>query len=301
MTKWRVKIVFVAVLLLFISTGLFGALFEMHARGGRVLGMGGAFTGLADDEYAILYNPAGLAGVQGVRANLNYQPVFAVDDVMSMGVIGAVGFGNFAIGGSFFQVGQDGGTSFSTVTLGGAYLFKGLKLGPLSNLRVGLNLNMYLIFVDGYESSGGEGFKDSAIAVSGGLSFLCNLFSKDLTFGFYLNNLTQPSISVFENGDGDEIKFEARVGLSYLVNEYFRINMDYAFRDYEYSTETLANLYIGAEIYFYKSVMMRFGFDEGLLAVGLGLKTKYMNLNGAVRVSGDVETYYQFDVSIKVN
>ena len=300
MRRYLNKII-IAVILLCVSSGVSGALFETHARGGRVLGMGGAFTGFADDEYAVLYNPAGLAGQKGVRVNLNYQPVFAVDDVMSMGVIGTLGFGNFALGGSFYQIGQDGGTSFSTVTLSGAYKFDGLKLGPLSNLRVGINLNIYLIFVDGYESTGGEGIKDSASAFSGGIGFLCNLFTKDLTFGFFLNNLNQPSISVFENGDGDDIKFEARVGFSYLVNEYFRVNMDYAFRDYDYSTETLSNFYIGAEIYFYKTVMMRFGFDEGLLAVGMGIKTKHVNLNGAVRVSGDVETYYQFDISIKVN
>ncbi len=32
-------------------------------RGARATGMGGAFTGLADDEQAIFYNPAGLAGI----------------------------------------------------------------------------------------------------------------------------------------------------------------------------------------------------------------------------------------------
>ena len=41
-----------------------GALFEIGA-GARPLGMGGAFVGVADDENAVFYNPAGLAFLQG--------------------------------------------------------------------------------------------------------------------------------------------------------------------------------------------------------------------------------------------
>jgi hypothetical protein len=55
--------------------------YQVHEtfRGTRAQGMGGAFTAVADDEQAVFYNPAGLAGVKKLRLN-----VLAVDaDVSS--------------------------------------------------------------------------------------------------------------------------------------------------------------------------------------------------------------------------
>ena len=45
----------------------------MIARWARPVSMGGAFTGLADDESALYYNPAGVAGLEGKRYMLAYQ------------------------------------------------------------------------------------------------------------------------------------------------------------------------------------------------------------------------------------
>lgn len=45
--------------------------------GARSMGMGGAFTGLADDASAILTNPAGLGGIQYLDILVNYDDVFA--------------------------------------------------------------------------------------------------------------------------------------------------------------------------------------------------------------------------------
>ncbi|HSG99340.1 MAG TPA: hypothetical protein VLB27_04780, partial [candidate division Zixibacteria bacterium] len=41
--------------------------------GARAASLAGAFTGLSDDESALFYNPAGLAGLEGRRALLSYQ------------------------------------------------------------------------------------------------------------------------------------------------------------------------------------------------------------------------------------
>jgi len=49
-----------------------GALTETHGMGARAMGMGGAFTGVADDVSAVYYNPAGLAQIQGHQAHFEY-------------------------------------------------------------------------------------------------------------------------------------------------------------------------------------------------------------------------------------
>ncbi len=55
--------------------------------GARPVAMGGAFTGLADDETALYYNPAGLAGAEQKRYILGYHNYF-VD--MQSGLVGYI-------------------------------------------------------------------------------------------------------------------------------------------------------------------------------------------------------------------
>lgn len=70
--------------------------------GVRPVSLGEAFTGLADDEYALFYNPAGLATLTGGRASLLYQSHFGASTYLS--AFGSVG--NFGGGLLFFDFGQ---------------------------------------------------------------------------------------------------------------------------------------------------------------------------------------------------
>jgi hypothetical protein len=77
------------------------SLFDIGA-GVRAVGMGEAFSGLADDEYALFYNPAGLATLAGGRASLLYQTHFGASTYFS-----AYGsFGSLGAGLTFFDFGQ---------------------------------------------------------------------------------------------------------------------------------------------------------------------------------------------------
>jgi hypothetical protein len=55
--------------------------------GARAVGMGGAFTGLADDEASLYYNPAGITSVSGNRYMLEYLNYF---EDMQSGLVGFV-------------------------------------------------------------------------------------------------------------------------------------------------------------------------------------------------------------------
>lgn len=70
--------------------------------GVRPVGLGEAFSGLADDEYALFYNPAGLALLTGGRASILYQSHFGASTYLS--AFGS--FGNFGGGLIFFDFGQ---------------------------------------------------------------------------------------------------------------------------------------------------------------------------------------------------
>jgi hypothetical protein len=61
-----------------------GALFDI-GMGARPLGMGGAFVGLADDENAVFYNPAGLAFLKTAGLSSLYSRQFGFFDYASVG------------------------------------------------------------------------------------------------------------------------------------------------------------------------------------------------------------------------
>jgi hypothetical protein len=78
-------------------------LVQSPAIGARVVGMGGAFTAVADDAHAILSNPAGLCQVANVQISGGYfRPYLVGNDIKN----GFLGFVNpFTIRGAFAAVG----------------------------------------------------------------------------------------------------------------------------------------------------------------------------------------------------
>ncbi len=85
-------------------------------KGARALSMGNAFVALADDEQAIFYNPAGLAGVR--KLSLNY---FAADLILSSDLIGS-----YAAGLSAFK--SLSGDSLNVII--GKNIFGGVQIAP---------------------------------------------------------------------------------------------------------------------------------------------------------------------------
>ena len=69
------------------SAGTSGFAFLKINTGARPVGMGGAFTGVADDESSIYYNPAGLISFEASRYVLEYHNYF-VD--MQSGLVGFI-------------------------------------------------------------------------------------------------------------------------------------------------------------------------------------------------------------------
>jgi hypothetical protein len=59
-----------------VDSGNVGAAFLKNGVGARALGLGEAYTALADGADALFWNPAGAAKVEGTRFTLNHQPFF---------------------------------------------------------------------------------------------------------------------------------------------------------------------------------------------------------------------------------
>ena len=64
-------IYFILVLIFFNQNSVLAAGLETSGQGARPLGLGGAFTGLADSPEAVYYNPAGITQIKGTEVALS--------------------------------------------------------------------------------------------------------------------------------------------------------------------------------------------------------------------------------------
>lgn len=104
---------------------------KLHS-GARVQGMGGAATGLADDESALYYNPAGITGLEGMRFIASYQNYLVdlqsgfVGVTKKLNDVNAIGFQiSYLNYGTFTRTDEDatilGDFSGSSIVLGATF------------------------------------------------------------------------------------------------------------------------------------------------------------------------------------
>lgn len=99
-TSWALALILMGTVVGLLAVGnshkTYAQTFFDFGAGVRALGMGEAFTALADDESAALYNPAGLAYVSRVRLSSFYERHFGASDYLSfMGALPRFGGGLF--------------------------------------------------------------------------------------------------------------------------------------------------------------------------------------------------------------
>jgi len=111
------------------------AIFEMGA-GARTLGMGGAFIGLADDENAAVYNPAGLAFFEGGGINTTYDDQYGTLTYNSaVGSLGSIGVAGMNLSSGLMDVTNEYGidtgstTSYYSTGLIGGFGIRGDTVG----------------------------------------------------------------------------------------------------------------------------------------------------------------------------
>src|ERR1017187_10395394 len=95
--QWCPQVLAFLFLFLFARTDVLHAAFLDDGWGARPVGMGGAFTAIADDSNAPLYNPAGIVQVQWNELSAMYSQLFSGLTLYS---------GNSATGGDISHLGN---------------------------------------------------------------------------------------------------------------------------------------------------------------------------------------------------
>jgi hypothetical protein len=238
-----------------VEEGVDAGSFVRDGAGARALGMGGAFVSLADDLSTTLWNPAGLARIEGLSVGGMYTNKFGLDiDFQSLGAtarVSAFGVGLTMVRSSteipITDGGDSGGGFFSwtnTLWLGSvAYdvgaAFLDLSQGPVSGLLVGGNLKYY------YESAL-EG-RASGLGLDFGL--LANLSFRWATFSLGVTSLDVGQTAIAWQGTTGEpvnyVPWIQKLGFCVkLLDETLRISADI---DVAFGREGLDRTHLGVE------------------------------------------------------
>lgn len=198
-------------------------LFDISA-GARPVAMGGAFTALANDENALLYNAAGLALLEGAYLGSLLENHLGLASYGSA----AVGLRNLGVALRFFSLGsveardaQDnisGSFDYSNiaVTLG-----SGLRLNQLlrvlpKGLAMGLRVQFLRVSTLAPGSGSGFSLDPSWLFDAGGLR-VAGFQLQTLRFGLTLDNLINFGLG-FGSGHREGLPIDVRLGLGALAD-----------------------------------------------------------------------------------
>lgn len=229
----------------------------------RATGMGGAFSGVADDEQALLYNPAGLALLDQWYAHTTLQSHLSQSTLGAlMGALPSLGAGMqfFSVGGLVQRNEQDDEGApldygqFSLLAAGAVRLGSFIGMPALKSL--GLGLRFKFLSVNTLAAGSGATFAlDPSVLWEWGTLRLGPVSLQSVRFGASMDNLG-PGIT-YGSGHQEALGLGARLGASAVIQDTTTVGLE---------LNTGDGLHVGAE---YRMAVPQ----VGTLAVRTGVHT----------------------------
>jgi hypothetical protein len=282
--------------------------------GVRPVSLGEAFTGLADDEYALFYNPAGLATLTGGRASILYQSHFGASTYLSaFGSFGSIGGGLI-----FFDFGQvpcltaqnqpckdaqgktieSFGYSSFALTAGWGAMMRSLPfVGTLVPEGLALGLRIKFVSITSFDPVKFQSLGISGFALDP--SFLWELGAvgplSRVRVGLVLENLLGLA---FGAAAEENFPIGLRLGVSVLALSLFTVSADFSLND---------GFHLGAEYTLSKlGPLNKLSIRAGLLtrtglglSVGLGISFSTLQIDYAFLFHPDFEGSHWLSASFR--
>ncbi len=257
--------------------------------GARPVGLGSAFTGVADDEHSVYWNPAGLASISNYMTSFTHTNQLRLVEYNYMALASPIPGANHGAGLSVISSGDNAMRELS-VHLGYAYAYGPISAGvglKYRNTTFGknfLNDSDYIIFEPDEINQGrmnqitGDG---SGFGLDIGLLYRPNdrvgfgLVLRDAVSQFTWNSANQNPDRPAKGNYSENMPMELVFGTSYYARENLLVTTD--FRPSMHSdTDNVFN--IGAEITFIEMLALRAGTEQRVndlsdekYALGVGL------------------------------
>jgi hypothetical protein len=278
------------VIALLLLTGMVQANFVETELGARAMGMGGAFVAVADDVTALHWNPAGLAGLNGVQVFGMRTSVYSVEGLSEDAVLASYGAERVGFGAGWMRTGAEDLYSEDTLLAG-----FGIKT-PIDGLAAGVTLKRFSVAAPGYEYYNDPAFEsggDDAYASDLGALYRRGKWS----IGGTMRNLGEPKlqlISTTADEDLDPIVSELRVGGTYLFRDVMLMTVELrAPREVPEYYEDNVVLNLGSEVWFYEAFALRAGMNRDRITAGLGMRTKHVELDVALLSERRIGSLYR--------
>lgn len=229
------------------------------ANGARPAAMGEAYTGAADDVNSIMWNPAGLAGVNSFQQTLSYNSWFEGIGISYLGLAcplqtsSAFGFGLEYV--SMGEIGRANNTGGDMGTYGASDLLFVLSYGRKLRTKLDVGANIKII-QSKIESAGATG-----MAADIGMMYHVQ---PRLQLGGTVNNIGT-GLKYGEKGTGSPLPMTVKAGASYLLTGALL-----ATADIDLPSDSAAGFHLGGE-YLYTR------FKDLQIAVRFGFKTATMS------------------------
>ena len=255
--------------------------------GARPVGLGGAFTAVADDAHAIYWNPAGLPLLQRTELTGTYGDLFGLGMQNSYFAGTYSVTDNLAVGMDWFRDGFDDNVLMfgkNKINFSGAYRYRTYSLGlNLKYVDVGMELDNVSLG------------KASGFGLDIGL--LASL-SPTLKVGAVAHDVAGTSVT-YENDVAECILPRSlRAGVSYKPLENWTTALDLGDR-LHVGTEYWVTDQLGVRAGLQKDLDTRQGFSESLLyAAGIGLKYSVFQIDYAYEHHPVLPATHRFGLTV---
>ncbi len=257
------KMIFIALIL--IQTALLLAVFDDYIPSARARGIGGAYTGVADDVNSLYFNPAGLTNVK-LEAQVGFSQLygkpFSEYKTAALGVKLPKKLGTLAFGARLFDVAFEEENLMSEQVWTAGHAFD-LQNDIHSRISVGYSVNYHrLQFIE--EES------DDAIGVDFGATAFLHGRTK---LGFSVSNLNQ---AVMGDTNQHPLPSKLALGISYIPYENVITTLEVK-KDFAKETEFMG----GVEVRLFEPLAVRFGVHSNPATwnAGIGLNVQGIELD----------------------
>ncbi|MBA7475148.1 hypothetical protein ES707_10514 [subsurface metagenome] len=241
--------------------GIPGALLN-YGMSPRTIAMGKAFTGLADDQEAAYYNPAGLTQLLSHNIKTSYLPAYGAQlgyfgYALPTRKFGSFGFSMIYLGSNDIDSRDANGNYLGTFGVTQNCFTFSYAFQPFKPIGFGANLKLMTSKVAQYGTLG----------MGGDLGLF--LFPRGkFTFGITCQNLFGPKLK--HNNETDEVPITLRSGVGLkLYQDRITIAVDLVKTMLEY---TSPEYHVGMEfIPVYPTLVLRGGVDRNCVSFGVGV------------------------------
>jgi len=247
--------------------------------GARALGLGKAFTALADDPTAVYWNPAGLEDLYQQQATFFHVSLWEGTSLDYLGyAYPTIDMGTFGLGIGRIGVGDipqtnTGGTVLGTFSNAEYQIYLGYARKFPYNLTGGATIRMVRRSWSGLQDE--SDLSSTGFALDLGVMYkpiwVGSPWFQDWIFGLKINNFIEPQLK--EGVQIDDLPMTFKLGLlkkiRFVGGEFFTVLMDF-----DISEKRAMKVHIGSEYRVMDYGDLRVGYSDGGLSFGAGVAYK---------------------------